>query len=219
MSENELAKLDDLNGLELDKYGDDDFDATAKAQSFLPRLQLLTANSSKCKSGDFPINHYVLINDQRYDDLGKNIDVLVLTWRPKALETGENIISVFEPDSAEFQRIQEKSGEKNSGCMYGPEFLVWIDSVKTFATFFMGTKSARRESGNVKARLKNSATLSSQECKNKSYTWYAPQCAGCSTPVGMPPKDELFAVVERFNNPPKPTMETVSDETAETRDR
>jgi len=208
----ELVKADDLAGLlGIQKYDDAAFDAAAAGTAYLPRLQLLTSNSKLCKSGAFPTNHYALVRDQKHDDLGKNVDVLIVVWRPKALETGDAVISCFDPEDAEFVRIQEKSGQKDSGCMCGPEFLVWIPSVKAFATFFMGTKSARRESANVKARVTKSATLGSQLCKNKKFEWFAPECSACSTPFEMPPKALLMETVEKFNNPPKSEIEGVSE--------
>jgi len=212
MSENELVKVDELEAmLPANKYSDEDFDATASGGGYLARLQLLTSNSKKCKSGEFPTNHYALIQDQKHDDLGKNVDILVVAWRPKALETGENIISAYDPNDAEFQRIQEKSFQANSGCMFGPEFLVWIPSAGKFASFFMGTKSSRREAGNVKARLTKAATLGSKLCKNKSYEWFAPESSACSTPFAMPARDELMETLEKFNNPPKSEIEGVEE--------
>lgn len=215
---NDLVKLEDLDDLPIQEQSDEAWDASANSNVFLPRLQLLTANSKKCKSGDFPINHYALIQDSKHDDLGKNLDVLVIAWHPKALETGEVIIEARDPESEEFQRIQEKSETKNSGCMFGPEFLTWIPSVKRFATFFMGTKSSRREAGNLRALLKKSASLSNQECKNKYYTWYAPAVSACSTPFEMPTKNDLLAAIEQFNVAPKNDVEGVAEE-EETRAR
>ena len=216
---NELVKLDDLGGLKLQKYDDAAFDATASSASFLPRLQLMTSNAGKCKSGEFPTNHYALISDQKFTDLGKNVDVLLVAWRPKALETGENVISVYDPADKEFERIQDKSlNVKNSGCMFGPEFLCWVGAAGKFTTFFMGTKSSRRESGAVKALMQKQATLGSQLCKNKSFEWFAPQVSACTTPGVMPGKEDLVNAVEKFNNPPKSDVEGV-EEAAETRAR
>jgi len=216
----ELVKLDDLGAMTPSKYSDEDFDKSASGGGFLPRVQLMTSNSAKCKSGDFSVNHYALIQDQKFDDLGKNVDVLIVDWRPKALETGEAVISVFDPNDDEFARIQERSlNEKDSGCMFGPEYLVWIPSVKRFATFFMGTKSSRREAGAVKARMHKAATLGSQKCKNASYEWFAPECQACSTPFEMPNKSELAEVVEKFRNPPKPEIEGVKENPEEARAR
>jgi hypothetical protein len=182
----------------------------------------MTSNSKMCKSGEFPTNHYALVRDQKFDDYGKKIDVLLLSWRPKALETGgEAVISVFDPTDAEFQRIKGRAtNEKNSGCMFGPEFLVWVPKAKAFATFFMGTPSSRREAGVVQSIMEESraATLASQKCSNKKFTWFAPSCSPCSTPFDMPTKQALDEAVEKFNNPPKNEIEGVTEET-ETRAR
>lgn len=208
----ELIKVDDLN-LTPSKYSDNDFDKTASGGGgFLPRIQLLTSNSQQCKSGEFPINHYAAVDGQTYNDLGKNVDVLIVDWRPKALEVGENVISVFDPNDAEFQRIQEKSAEADSGCMYGPEFLVYVPSMKGFGTFFMGTKSARREAGNVKSKMHKAATLGSQKIETSKYSWFAPKVSACSTPFDPPSGEELSEVIEKFRNPPKNEVEKVTEE-------
>lgn len=209
MSENELVKLDDLNVPS--KYSDSDFNATQSGGSYLPRVQLMTSGSAVCKSGEFPTNHYALVADQSHQDLGKNVDVVVVSWRPKALETGDAVISVHDPASEEFQRIQSKSFESESGCMFGPEFLVWIPQVKKFATFFMGSKSSRREAPNVKARLKQAATLGSKKIETKKYTWFAPSCTACTTPLEMPTRESFVTTIEQFLNPPKPDIEGVSE--------
>jgi len=198
----------------LAKYSDDIFASTTKSGDYLPRLQLLTSASEKCKSGEFPINHYAVIRDQIFDDLGEAVDILVVTWRPKALEIGDEVISVFKPEHPEFKRIQDKSGEQDSGCMYGPEFLVYIPAKKVFATFFCGSKSSRREAPAIKALLTKAATLKSKKIETKRYTWFAPAVVGCSTPFETPNIEDLKKAVEKFNNPPETVIETV-DETTE----
>lgn len=205
-------------GGSVQKYGDDAFDAATKSGDYLGRLQLMTANSQKVKEGVFPANHYAMVRDQNYQDIGEKVDVAVVAWRPKALEIDEELINVYDPENAEFKRIALKSEEKDSGCMYGPEFLVWIPSIKMFATFFMGTKSSRREAPNMKARLKNAATMASQLIKTKRYSWWSPEITACSTPFDMPENDALMKEVEKFNNPPAQEIEK-APEGGEDRDR
>jgi hypothetical protein len=125
---------------------------------------------------------------------------------------GEQVISVFDMESDEFKRIQEKSAEQDSGCMYGPEFLVYIPQIKEFATFFCGSKSARRESPTIKALLTKPATLKSKKIETKRYTWYGPQATSCSTPFDPPDLEALKKVVEKFNNPPKTEVEAAPEE-------
>ena len=203
--ENEIVPI----GESVQKYDMDVFRAATKSGDFLPRLQLMTAASDKCKDGKFQINHYAMIRDQNFKDVGEAVDILVIAWRPKALEIGDEVISCFDPKNTEFVRIQEKSAEANSGCMYGPEFLVWVPAEKDFATFFCGSKSSRREAPSILAYLQKPATLKSRFVETKKFKWWTPAVFGCSTPFDTPNLDKLKAVVEKFNNPPATEVEVV----------
>jgi hypothetical protein len=198
---------------------DDAFAKATKTGDWLPRLQLMTANSDKVKSGEFPMNHYALINGQTLRDVGLTVDVLVIAWRPKAIEMGDEIISVFDVNLPEFVRIQEKSEVKDSGCMYGPEFLLWVPQCKEFATFFMGSKSARREAPGVKARMLKGGTLKSQNVKTAKYSWQVPLCVPCSTPFELPAEEGVAVEAEKFLNPPKSTVEKATEAEKQGADR
>lgn len=180
---------------------------TVQSGDYLPRLQLMSSNSDKCKTGDFPVNHYAMIRDQTFIDLGTDVDVLVIAWRPKALEIGEELISSFDKDSATFKDIQDRSAQQNSGCMYGPEFLMWIPEQESYVTFFMGSKSSRKEAPNVHAKLQNSGTLSSKLVETKRYKWQTPIMKGCSTPMTPPDKVEMQKEVDKFLSPKESDLE------------
>ncbi len=180
---------------------------TVQSGDYLPRLQLMSSNSDKCKTGQFPVNHYAMIRDQTFIDLGTDVDVLVIAWRPKALEIGEELISSFDKDCATFKSIQERSAQQNSGCMFGPEFLVWIPEQDSFATFFMGSKSSRKEAPNVHSKLQNSGTLSSKLIETKRYKWQTPIMKGCSTPFDPPEQAAMQAQVDKFLSPKESDLE------------
>jgi hypothetical protein len=202
----ELMKLDELQGTGIQKYDDKVFDSLT-SQAFLPRIQLMTSNSEKCKSGEFPINHYAIVRDQTYKDLGVSVDVLVCGWRPKAMLVGDQVISRFDHESDAFKALQAKSEEKDSKCMWGYEFLVWVPSQRVFGAFFMGSKSARREAPHVKARMNKPATLASKKIETSQYTWYGPQVSDCSTPFDMPTKEDFLKEMTKFSNPPESEVE------------
>jgi len=204
----ELIPQDALGGTSVVKHDDEIFALATKTGDWLPRLQLMTSNSDKCKDGSFPVNHYALIDGSNYTDVGETVDVLVITWRPKAIEMGDEIITVYDPKHPEFERIQLKSDEQDSGCMFGIEFLVWMATKKQFATFFMGSKSSRREAPNVKALLRKAATLKSHMIEGKKYKWQSPCVTPCSTPFETPSIEDLKAEVEKFNNPPQTEVQT-----------
>ena len=199
------------------KTAEDDkmFADATKIGDYLPRVQLMTSASEKCKKNEFPVNHYALIQGQNYIDLGAEADVAVIDWRPKAIEIGDEIISVFDSKDPEFERIQLKSDEKDSGCMFGPEFLIWVPTHKQFATFFMGSKSSRREAPAVKALIQKAATLKSHFIETKKFSWQSPTITVCSTPFDLPEEEDLVKNLTKFKNPPKQEVERVDAATSE----
>ena len=192
------------------KYSDDDFDKVA-ASKYLPRVQLMTSNSKPCKSGEFPMNHYALVRGKNFTDLTESVNVLVIAWRPKALDMSDGVVSFFDPEHKEFQRIEEMSEQPDSGCMYGPEFLVYIPSVEEYGTFFMGSKSARNESPAIKALLGKAATLQVQHITTAKYDWYSPQVIPCTTPFDIPDIEDIKTIASEFNNPPETEVETAEE--------
>lgn len=191
----------------LQKYDDKAFDASSSGGKYLPRLQLMTSNSEKCKDGSFPINNYAFFVGDSPIDVGKEVDILVIAWRPKAIEMGEAVITVYDHTNPEFARISAKSGEKDSGCMFGPEFLVYVPSQKKFATFFCGSKSSRKEAPAIKGLMQSAATLKSKKIETPKYTWFAPFAVPCSTPFDIPAMEDILVEVEKFNNPPASEIE------------
>jgi hypothetical protein len=204
---------DEQRGLQ--KYSEDDFDKIA-APSWLPRVQLMTSNTDAAKSGSFPVNHYALIKGKVHIDLGESVDVFVHVWRPKALDTSEGVVSAFDPDCGEFKRIQAASFTKNSGCMFGPEFLITVKG-HGLATFFMGSKSSRAEAPNLKAFIPGYATLGKlfvPPKKTNPNSWWTPQVSQCSSEFDYESKD-LRTQIDIFNNPPATEIEKVETVTNE----
>lgn len=196
------------------RFDDDAFGAVATSSKFLPRLQLFTSNSDPVKEGKIPMGTYGLVTGKdQITTLGDEVSVLVLAWRPKALDLGgDDIVSSFDHNSDLFKSIQKQAEVPNSGCMFGPEFLVWIPSLETFATFFMGSKSMRRESPNVKALLGGPATLKVTLIKTPKYKWHNTITTKCSTPFNIPDLDDVLTHVEVFNNPPAEEKEPADQE-------
>ena len=207
--ENELVSIPDA---QMTKYDDSDFESMGS--SFTPRLQLMTAASELCKKNEFPMNHYAIVKDGKFQDIGEVIEVIVLAWRPKALDMSDadgGIMSSFDLKDDEFKRIKLKSEGRDSGCMWGFEFLVYVSEHEAFATFFMGSASARREAPSMKSQMLKGATLKSRLIESKKYSWFAPVITPCSSPLTPPEQEKLEEEVEKFNNPPKDDRETVAE--------
>jgi len=195
------------------------FQAATGGGDYLPRLQLMTSASEVCKKGEFPINHFAIVRDQNYHDVGESLDLLVIAWRPKAMEMDEEVITSFDPTTELFQDIQARSSQADSGCMFGPEFLCYAPDHDVYTTFFMGSKSLRREAPNMKARLQKAATLKPKLIETKKYSWYSTIVTACSTPFDVPPNEDILAQVEKFKNPPEPEIEKAADDSGDDRAR
>lgn len=199
----------------IQKY-DESIAGQLSGSTFLPRLQLMTGNSDKCKNNEFPVNKFALVTGQKFTDIGAEVNVLVLVWRPKAIDTkSDEMIVSHDVSHPEFIRIKEASKEKDSGAMYGQEFLVYIPSIEQFATFFMGTPTSRREAPNMLALLMKSATLKPEKIKTKRYTYYSPGVSICSATFALPDKAECLAQIKDFNNPKDVEIQRVETESGD----
>lgn len=208
---NELVPAD-LGG-QMQEY---DFDTVASNSStYLSRLQLFGSKSDACAEGRINIGHWGLVSDDVITDCGKEVDVAIIAWRPKAIRTSEDLIIEYDQKSEEFQQIVVDSAVKDSGCMYGPEFLVYVPSQNAFATLFMSSKTARRESKKMKPLMRKAATLKCRLIKTARYSWHGPVIVPCSTPLEMPPLEDLKKQVELFQNPPKDDREKAEEDSSD----
>lgn len=210
MSENQLVPQD-LVGGSLAKS----FDSVVAGADYLPRFQLFGSKSDACTEGRIGIGHYGLVKDTEITDVGAELNVVFVSWRPKAVQTGgENLIIVYDVDDPIFQEIKTKSGQQNSGAMYGPEFLIWVPDAGTLATYHMNSKTARREAKKLEPLMGRAVTMKCRliDPPNSKFKWHGPVVLPCSTPLDPPPEELMRAEHAKFQNPPKMGVELAQDE-------
>lgn len=197
---------------------------------YVKRLQLVTKGKLVDQGLIKPGHWGVPLSEDNAEDLGDSVDVLVLAIRDKALDTNSNPpVASFDPDSDVFKSIVEAASQKDSGCMYGPSFLVYERSTGQFLEVFFGNASGRQEAGkmipflpiseeqaksfgkNFKARGPQAATLKSKYIKRPRYAWHAPVVVSCSTPFDdLPPTEDFVSQINAFLNPKDDAPETDS---------
>lgn len=208
------------------------FDELAKGGEFLQRLQLF-GKGKHVDKGLIPPGHYgIFVSNEEIIDLGKKIDIIPFARRPKALDTGSKPpISVYDENSEEFKRIAAKSQVKNSGCQFGPSFLVIERSTGKFLEFFLGAPTHRPEAKKIYPALPLSAAdIESRKLKGeephgplpitltqkyieKEFSWYVPVVLECSTPfTKLPSIATINAEIAKFLNPPASEVEEVEEE-------
>lgn len=199
------------------KYvNDDNFDKLVT--TYLPRLQLYDSNSNAVKQGTIQIGTYGLATANNITSLGKEAKLFVCSMRFKAMDLNGGVKSFYNPDHKEFLRIKKTSEGQNTGCLCGPEFLVFLPDINKFATFFMSSKTMRREAPNVRALIGKGCLLRTRLIEKKPYTWFGPIATPYTSPMKLPDAINLQAELDGFNNPPEEEIEAVEG-TAPERER
>ena len=190
----------------------DVFDTVIGSDSdYLPRLQLFSNKTAAVGDGRIPMNHYGLVQNDDIIDLGIEINVAVLAARHKAMSTDGDIESSYDPNSDLFKDFVIKAGIKDSGCMYGPEFLLYIPSSDMFATYFMASATARRESKKFKVLMNKPAKLSSKPAEKGKYRWQAPVILPSDETIDLD-VTKAQVQIDKFRNPPEDSAELASED-------
>lgn len=201
---------------------DSEFNEMTQGTDFLPRVQLMAAQSSLVQDGKAQLNEYALITGKdTVIGLGKSFDALVIALRMKAMRiSGEEVLSYFNIQNPEFIKIKEEvasaqSGDMN-GCLCGPEFIIWIPEQKVFATLFMASKSQRRTAPMLRSFIDTennrpgpvTFNVKIAESKRFKSKWPVPDFSSCSVPFDMPDANDYSTVVGDFLNPKDSDVET-----------
>ena len=122
---------------------DVDFNDYGSDIDFLPRIQLVTKGKyvdlGKIKPGHYGVPQ----GEDEILDLGESIDILPLAVRNKALDTNSDPpVAVYDTNDPLYTEIRERAGEKDSGCMYGPSFLVYERDTGEFYELFLGDRKS-----------------------------------------------------------------------------
>ncbi len=239
MSKDQALVPVDLNQLPATQRGDDKgFDDLSQGGDFLCRLQLFSKGAAINKQLIQPGHWGVPEGDDDVTDLGISIDLLPLARRPKALDMSDKdaIVVNYDMGSEEFKRIADASMGSDSGCMYGPSFLVIDRSTGRFLEWFCGTKSTRSEAkkiypylplteSDIAARKLDAKphgpqplTMKIKLVERKRFSWHVPVVVKCSTPFAtLPAMEKIVMEVERFISPKDTGVEKVQEETGKKR--
>jgi hypothetical protein len=236
MSDNtNLVPAVDIDQLPAVSMGSDDgFNDLAKGGDFLFRLQLFSKGTAINKGLITPGTWGIPEGDEDITAIGTSVDCIPFARRPKAIDLSDTdaIVTNYDMGSKEFERIANKSLEKDSGCMYGPSFLVYERTTGRFLEWFCGTKTTRAEAKkiypylaitpadieargleNVEPRGPLPFTMNIKLIEKKQWSWHAPVVVKCSTPFKNPPAMKLVLFeMERFLNPSDAEVEKVDEE-------
>lgn len=181
--------------------------AVTKVGDYLPYVQVYSGSSKEVKKKEIEMGVFGIRESKNsLINIGEEFIAFVIAWRPKAMQFQPKVLSFFDVESKEFKEIEAKAEEKNSGCGFGPEFLLWLPEYKRFATYFLGNKTGRNEAPNLIGPLKDKGPFACiQKAKlieTPDYTWHGPTTLPYDNEFEMPVLADLQEQLHKFNNPP-----------------
>ena len=218
-----ISKPGDL--VKTSKYATTDVvESMQTSTEYLPYIQLMGSMAGLVKQGKFPIGHFACFKGKDPVDLGDKFDGVVLGLRPKAMEFGDDVISVYNPENPEFKRIQAAASNKQQGFVFGLEFLLYMPDFDEVACYLFGNASHQREAPNVVALFDeqnaiNEYVLIEFEAflipeNKKKQSWHVPRISKSENTLSrMVSGEKLEAVQASFNNPTESYVETVEEDT------
>lgn len=174
------------------------------AASFVPALRLYTMASKEVKGRKIAPDTYAIPKKDGFQDiLGTQVDVWPIDWKYTALDTkpaSGRIKPEHDPESAAYKALVKRSNEVNSGCIHGPEILVYIPSVDKFATFHLASKSAQNLWADIQPKLANEPIrLGSKFIEGSEFSWTAPTVEECDPSLAMPTTEQCVAAQAKFH--------------------
>lgn len=171
----------------------------ATASGGLPYLRMYGGKSKEATARKIASGHFgVAQGSSDPEDLGETCDVIIVASRSRAVDT-KNKKNFYNRESAGYQHVKEQSFVQNSGMIYGPEFLVWIGSVQSFATFHCNSKTLRNIANELLDAVGKAVTLGWRLAENANYTWDAVVVTPLSDwGYGVPEANVISAMSQKF---------------------
>lgn len=194
------------------------------SNSYLPRFDIIGNNHEKLEDPDsgYARGDIVLVKSKEdWVNFGREVPILLLDVRPKAIQFKPRFLEVFDPTSKIFAELEERASRPGmSGAAFGPEYLVWVPGdIRVMASLYLRNDTGRREAPNFDALLprfggNGVALLKSHIFKNaKKQSWPGYQIESYDGDIEYPDWEQQAQIINRFKNPPSTTAgEEASDE-------
>lgn len=139
----------------------------------LPRIELLTSNSTLCKSGEFPVNTFgKTLGSGKPLNIGKQIVFQYLQAHIEFVDVNDKkCMNYFDEQSEQAKSVKERENEKNSGCFWGYNLLCFNEEFGYFTIFLRG-KTARGEYSVVKGHIGEWFSATPTLRHNRDREWY-----------------------------------------------
>lgn len=209
---NELVQFE-LPGdlVQASKFATEGAFKSMSGSGFLPRIQLISSSSKLAKKGEVPQGTYATLQGKERvtNKLGDKIHGLLVGWRPKAIRfDGPKPKAFYDPNSEGFKQTSKDSSRKGSKALFGPEFLVYLPSIRELCVMHFNNPTMRQSAGPLFHQVGKPVTFGVELIENNDHSWHGPTITACTTPLTFPEGEEREKLMQfirieqnKFNNP------------------
>ncbi len=143
-----------------------------------------------------------------FEELGKEFDAFLLDMRYKATRwQDEKMTVITDPDSPLFREFQSLAEANTDGFRWGYEFLLYIGSIGSYATFYCNNISMRiAATQHLAPRMRTVCTVKQDFIEGKTHKWWSVKASDCNEPLAIPPnQEEAIEKIKSFQVHTAPT--------------
>lgn len=201
MSNSAIAVLDELRS-NVPAVPDETFNQLVGSQNtYSSRLQLFSFNSGAVKEEKIKAGRFAIVNGQELTEIGDEVVLMPVAIRAKAMDlSGDRPVIAYDLAGSLFKDIQLRSKEKDSNCMCGVEFLVYLPNQDAFTTFYLANATLLREASNMKANIGLAVKVKSKLIKKDKLSWHGIQIASFPTEITVPERSRFESEIAMFGN-------------------
>jgi hypothetical protein len=159
---------------------------------------LRVASSGKLVNAGVKPGNFAYVHGDNTIDLGPEVTFVPLAYRPKAVDYNEGVSS-YNMESELFKDIHSRSGQSDSGCGVGPEFLVWLPERQEFVLYHANGASARRSAGFLLEHFFKVVGGKTQHVKKGRQEWFAAQWFESDVETPAPTEADTRDALDTFN--------------------
>lgn len=174
---------------------------------YLPYLVITQGSSPLCappyswNQGNFALKQ----SRSEVHNLGKELDVFICDWRPKAMfsDKSKNVIkAIHDHQDPIFEEYKAKAEEKEKGYYWGYEFLLYHGTTGKFMTIYCNNPTLRRAAREKGfAYLHKKCILATKPIQDKDYSWWGIDLLPLTTAFDNPmDKDTVTAQINAFKS-------------------
>lgn len=177
----------------------------AKPKEWLCRVEQAANNSGAVAEGKRQGgNFYFVVKKDQEIDLGREFDAFLIEGRPCAIDFSNQkagVLNYYDPSSPDFQRVKGLAAVKDSGCMAGPQLLLWIPKIKKFASYLLANATGKQQAGIAMDMRGQWVTFKYGVGRNNKGVWAAFNIIPCALPGEKPDEEAFNAQLHDFLNP------------------